>query len=1026
MSRGDIARAAIRRPLYPWLLVVACLFGGLWGIETVGRLENPAFPIKNAYVITPYAGASALEVEQEVTDRIEAALQEVPYLEVITSRSVPGRSEVLVEVIETYDDDDLPQIWDELRRRVQEAGSRLPPGAGPSLVEDDFGDVYGILYAVRAPGYEAADIRAMARHLSARIKLVPGVAKVAVAGTPEEEVHVELSQAQLVRLGLPVDAVFAAIGNENAVVDAGSVTIGSRRLRVAPELAYGSVDAIRALRIGRPGTTEFVSLGDIASVRRGPVDQPRELLRHDGERVFTLGVSITGGQNVVEVGDAVEARLAELLEALPVGVEAAPIHEQHEVVRGAIQAFLVNLLLSVATVAGTLCVFMGWRAGTVVGSVLLLTILGTIGLMSALDIELQRISLGALMIAMGMLVDNAIVVAEGMVTGVEQGDAPEDAAAFAVGRTAYPLLGATVIGLLAFAPIGLSAGDTGQFLNTLFWTVAIALLLSWLLAITVVPMLGALLLRAAAPGSGGEQGLVRPYRALLGLALRHRGRAATAVLLVSGATILAFGQVEQSFFPRTNSPLFHVDYLLPEGTDLRATAADLVDVEQRLLADADIDSVTSFIGVGAARYTATQRPEQPNPALAQLVVRVAELERMDAVMARVKADITALRPDAQVLVYRLEFSPGGTSKIEARFQGANPDRLRALGDAALAVYREHGLVDRKLDWRQRELQIVPRYDASRARLTGVSRADLSGAFAYSTSGVRIGLYRERDDLLPIVARAPQRERLDYERVGDRMIWSPGQQRYVPLAQVVSGIDVVAGDSRILRRQRIRTLTVQANAPPGRNLEAAFAEIRPAIEAMPLPPGYALEWGGEHESSAEAREKLGATIPPAFGLMFLITVLMFGRLRQPLVIWLTVPMVIGGVALSLLAADMPFTFPASLGLLSLAGMLIKNCIVLVDEIDKRLAEQGMGAETLVSASASRLRPVMLASGTTIAGMSPLLGDEFFAEMAMAIMGGLAFTTLLTLVAVPVFYGVSLGRRLSTVPAGGAPRATQSEV
>ena len=1010
MISGGLARAAIRRPLYPWLLVVACLLGGLWGIETVGRLENPQFPVKNAYVITPYAGATALEVEQEVTDRIEEALQEVPYLEVITSRSVPGRSEVLVEVIETYNNADLPQIWDEMRRRVQEAAFRMPPGAGPSLVEDDFGDVYGILYAVRTPGYAASEVRDMARALSARLKLVQGVAKVAVTGLPEEEVHVELSQARLVRLGIPVDAVFAAIGNENAVIDAGSLALGSRRLRMAPELAYDSVDAIRALRIGRPGTTEFVSLGDVARVRRGPVEMPREILRHNGERVFTLGISVTAGQNVVDVGDAVQSRLDALLKTMPVGVEAAPVHEQHEVVRTAISAFLVNLLLSVATVAGTLCVFMGWRAGTVVGSVLLLTILGTIALMSAFGIELQRISLGALMIAMGMLVDNAIVVAEGMVTGVEEGKTPEDAAAFAVGRTAYPLLGATVIGLLAFAPIGLSAGDTGQFLNTLFWTVAIALMLSWLLAVTVVPMLGALLLAEQSEPQAEGGRLQAPYRGLLAAALRHRWRAATLVLLVSGATIYAFGHVKQSFFPRTNSPLFHIDYLLQEGTDLRATAADLVDVEARLVADPDVRSVTSFIGIGATRYTATQRPEQPNPALAQLVVRVADLERMDAIMARLKSEVAALRPDAEVLVYRLEFSPGGTSKIEARFQGEDPDVLRGLGEQAMATYRAYGMVDRKLDWRQRELQIVPRYDAQRAQQTGVSRADLARALAYSTSGVPIGLYREADDLLPIVARAPQRERVDYEQVADRMIWSPGQQQYVPLAQVVGRIDLVPEDSRILRRQRIRTLTAQGNAPPGRNLEAAFAEVQPVIEAIPLPQGYTLEWGGEYESSAEAREKLGATIPPAFGLMFLITVLMFGRLRQPLVIWLTVPMVVGGVALALLAADMPFTFPASLGLLSLAGMLIKNCIVLADEIDKRMAEQGVHPDTLVRASASRLRPVLLASVTTIAGMSPLLGDEFFAEMAMAIMGGLAFTTLLTLVAVPVFYGVSLGRRL----------------
>lgn len=1015
VTRFNIATASIDNPLYPWMLIAACLFGGLWGIDTVGRLENPEFPMKHAYVITPYPGASAVEVEQEVTDPMEAALQELPYLDIMTSKSVPGRSEIQIELLEEYGDDRLPQIWDELRRRVGEARLSLPPGALTPLVEDDFGDIYGILYAISAPGYSAGDIHDISRYISSRLKLVPGVGKVTTSGEPREAVYVELNQEQLVRMGLPSDAVFRSIGAENSIVDAGSVAYDGRRLRVAPELAFDSVESVRNLRIGRPGSTEFVSLGDVASVSRGPVEVPPQIIHFNGEDVFTIGVSVTAGQNVVDVGEAVAQRLGEILANAPLGVEAHAVHEQHVVVDESIQTFLKNLMISVMTVVGALCLFMGWRAGTVVGSVLLLTVLGTLAMMSLLEIELQRISLGALMIAMGMLVDNAIVIAEGMVVGVEQGQRPEDAAAAAVKRTQYPLLGATIIGLLAFGPIGLSNDNTGHFLRSLFQVVSLSLLLSWVLAISVVPLLGSKLLKAR-PGVVAKDTYggwaYAPYRRLLQLGLRRRWSTALGILGITVVCLWSFGFVKQGFFPSTNSPLFYLDFYLPEGTDIRATEEEVKGVETLILADPAVADVTSFIGRGMTRYTATLRPEQPNPALAQIIIRVNDLAEMDAAMERVKTRVTQDWPDAQLQVFRAEFTPGGTSKIEARFMGPDPDVLRELGETALDIYLKHELVDRKLDWRQRELQIIPRFDEDRARIAGMSRSDLYNGIAYATTGISIGLFRERDKLLPIIARAPQTERAELETMADRLIWSPGQQRYVPVAQVVHGFELMPADSRILRRQRIRTLTAQANAPPGQNVARVFASMRADVEAIPLPAGYELEWGGEYESSGEATTTLSQKIPMAYALMFLITVLMFGKLRQPIVIWLTVPMVPCGVALSLLAADMSFTFPAFLGLLSLTGMLIKNCIVLVDEIDKQLAEATHPSlDTVVNASVSRLRPVMLATGTTIAGMSPLLADAFFAEMAACIMGGLAFATLLTLIAVPVFYRIALGAHLT---------------
>ncbi len=1014
MSELNVARLSIEYPLYPWLIILACLFGGVWGIDAVGRLEDPPFPLKHAYVITAYPGASAEEVEQEVTDVIEAALQELPHIKELTSKSLAGRSDVQVEVKEEFGEDEVQQIWDELRRRVAEAAQRLPPGAATPLVEDDFGDVYGMLYAVSAPDYSEAEIRDMARYLATSLNTVPQVGKVQVSGVPEEAVFLELDQQQLVRLGLPLESVLQSIGAENTVVPTGAVEYGGRRLRIAPVVAFDSVAALEDTRIGRPGSVEMVRLGDIARISRGAVEQPAQIIRHRGERVFTVGVSVVDDANVVDVGRAIDARVRGLVRNLPVGVEVSAIYAQSAVVQTALDEFLTNLALSVLTVMAALWVFMGWRAGTVVGSVLLLTVLGTLGLMAMAGIELQRISLGALMIAMGMLVDNAIVVTEGMVTSVQRGLAAGDAAAYSVRRTQLPLLGATIIGIAAFGPIGLADDSAGHFLRSLFQVVAISLLLSWLLAVTVVPLLGSRLLQARAPGLGTDPYAgsgYGAYRRFVRASLRHAWLATVVLAAITASCLYGFGYVKQGFFPTTNSPLYFVDLWLPQGTDVHATAAEAERLESLVAADVAVTAVTSFIGQGATRFAATTRPELPNPAYLQMVVRVDDSGNIDSSMRRVAALLYESSVDAEVTVRRTEFTPSGTSKIEARFSGPDARVLRSLAERALDSYLEHGLIDRKTNWRQREITLVPRFDEARARQAGISRVEVAQALAFTSDGLRIGLFRDGDKVIPIVARAPLAERLDLQGIEDRQVWSPSQQAYVPLTQVVSGLDVVAQDSMIFRRDRIRTIAALANPPIGHNATRAFERVRGDVEAIPLLPGYRLEWGGEYEASLEANTTLTSRIPMAFGIMLLVTVLMFGKVRQALVIWLTVPMIVCGVVVSLLVTDLSFTFPSFLGFLSLAGMLIKNCIVLVDEIDKRLAEQDWTLETVAQASVSRLRPVLLAAGTTIAGMSPLLRDAFFREMAVCIMGGLAFATLLTLVAVPVFYRIAMGRRLS---------------
>ena len=1009
-----IARFSIERPLYPWLLAVVCMVGGWYGIENVGRLEDPAFPIKMVLVVTEYPGASAREVEQEVTDVIEAALQQLPYIEKITSKSLTGRSEVTVELQEQWGVEETPQIFDELRRRVREAERALPPGSGVPLVEDDFGDVFGVLYAVAAAGYSDAEQRDVARRIVTTLEGVEGVAKVVATGLQQEAIFVEIDHARLVRLGLPIEQLFASIGTENRVVPAGTLTIADRRLRIAPEIGFDSVDAVANMRIGRPGSTEILRLGDIARVVREQVEVPTHRIRHDGEDVFVIGVSVVPGLNVVKVGAAVDAALADVTDLLPLGVTVTPIYAQHAVVDEAVRTFLTNLLLSVGTVVLALCVFMGWRAGTVVGVVLLLTVAGTLLVMSFAGIELQRISLGALMIAMGMLVDNGIVVAEGMLVGVRLGMAPADAAERAVERTKFPLLGATVIGVMAFAPISLSDDNSGHFLVSLFQVVAIALLLSWLLAVTLVPLLGSYVLRVgkAVDESALYDGVMyAPYRGLLWFGLRRPWLTTAVIVAITGACIWAFQFVKPGFFPSTNTPLFYVHAWHPEGTDIHATIASAHDVEQALAEMDGVNSVTSFIGRGPPRFMTIINPEQPNPAYAQYVVRVEDVSEMNAAMQIAKNRIETAVPGAHVRVTRSEFTPGGSWKIEARFSGPNPEVLRRLAERALDVYLEHDLVDRTTDWRQPALALVPQFDDVGARSAGITREQLSQALAFATEGVQVGLYRERDKLLPIVARAPRDERSDAQALTGRLVWSPSQQQHIPMSQIVSGFELVPENATIYRRNRMPTISALANAQLGFNPTRTLERISGDVEALELPAGYRFEWGGEFEANQEANDSLTVHIPTALGIMFLITVLMFGQLRQPIVIWLTVPMIVCGVVVGLVATNLSFTFPSFLGFLSLVGMLIKNCIVLVDEIDKRLMEQGASLRVMLIASVSRLRPVMLAAGTTIAGMAPLLADAFFREMAVCIMSGLAFATLLTLVAVPVFYRIALGRTVS---------------
>lgn len=1004
----DIARLSIERALYTWILILVCLFGGIWGFLTVGKLEDPSFSIPSALINTTYPGASAIEVEEEVTERLERAIQELEQIDVIRSVSVPGRSEIEVEIDSSYRAAEFPQIWDELRRKINDTQMLLPEGAGPSIVNDDFGEVFGLFYAVTAIGYNAREIDEIARFLQRELLTVNGVARVELAGTEDEHIYLDIAQDRLVSLGIPVEQLINTIQTENAVTDAGSLRIANQQVRIMTDASPDTVRSIESIRIGQPGSTEQIYLGDVADVYRAPADIPEQIIRRDGQNAFTLAVAGVSTDNIIEVGAAVEAHLDNLTYRLPLGIEIQPIYEQHHVVDDAINSFFINLIMAAVIVICTFWVFMGWRIAITIGSTLILTVTGTLFFMGVFSIDMQRISLGALLIAMGMLVDNAIVVAEGMTINIKKGMDAKKAASVATRKTQWPLLGATVIGIMAFSSIAFSDDVTGEFLISLFLVILISLALSWLLAITVTPLVGYYLLRNVKEDSEDDpyKGKVyRGYRSLLDKALHIRGLSIGSLVVLTLICAWAFRFIPQSFFPPSETPILFVNYQLPQGTDIRATADDVKELESYIMQRDEVTAVTSFVGRGASRFMLTYSPEQPNSGYAQLIILTKDNDRLETLRDHLQDTLPGQFPDADIRLQRLMFGPGSGAEVEARLSGHDIQQLRELAEQARDMMHDEPLLRYiRHDWRQPSLGVRPLYNEERGRQLGIQRDELAQALQFASSGVTVGQYREGYNLLPIIARAPGYERDNVALLPDRMIWSNSQQSFVPMTQLIDEFQTVTEESLVRRYQRVRTVTVMADSVPDATSAQAQEAIEKRFEALELPVGFSLNWGGDFESSNDAQTELMKDLPVSLLIMLFVSILLFSRLRQPAIIWAVVPMAICGVVIGLLLTGLPFSFTATLGMLSLSGMLMKNAIVLVDEIDIRMASDDDKYSALLDASVSRLRPVLLTAGTTSLGMLPLLWDPFFASMAVTIIGGLTFASVLTLVAVPVLYSL----------------------
>ena len=1016
----SLPRAAIDNAKFVWFAVLVLIVGGVAAFFSLGQLEDPEFTIKTAVIVTPYPGASPAEVEQEVTERIELKLQEIKEIDFLESQSRAGLSSITVEIQSKYWADRLPQIWDNLRRKIRDVESTLPPGAGRPMINDDFGDVFGLLLAVTSDGFSYKELKNYADFLKRELSLSEGVGRVDLWGDRDRVIYFEAREETLANLGISEQTLRNTIKNQNAVVDAGRVNLGDYRMRIAPTGAFTSPQDIGDLVIRptaldaaqhakRPGN-ELLRLREIGLIREDYVDPPETLMRFNGETAIGLSISFQSGVNVVKVGEAVDARLAELIASFPVGIEISKVHWQSDDVDNAVKSFLVSLAQAVGIVLIVLTVTMGLRMGIIIGSGLLLTILATFILLAVLGIDLQRMSLGALIIALGMMVDNSIVVADGATVRMAQGMDRVKAAIEAAGRPALSLLAATFVAVMAFYPIFASVESAGEYCRTLFSVVAIALLMSWVISMTVTPLQCVAMLKIpkSDAGSSFDTGIFAVYRKFLRAAIRARYLTIAVALAALVASGIAFGSVTQLFFPTSAMTKFMVDYYAPEGTRIEAVSAAVENIERHLETDKRVTGVASFIGAGPPRFYLPVDPEPANPSYAQIIVNVDDYLQIPNITKSLAEWVTKNQPEAMIFSRQFGVGPSNTWTFEARIIGpadADPLELRRIGDRALSILDQHPWTKvARTDWRERVWTTVPEYDQDRARWTGITAADVGNTTKRAYDGLNIGVYREADELIPILLRPFKENAEVLDNVDLLQVQSPLSTKPVPLAQVVRNVTPAPEDPTINRRDRRRALTVQGNAIYGVTLPTYRASVLSKFEqlAAELPPNYKLEWGGEHEDTMAAQASLTPGMVPAFAIIALIVVGLFNAYRPSLVIFLTIPFVLIGIVPSLLLTGTPFGFVALLGAMSLAGMMIKNAIILLDEINDNLAAGIDKLDAIIDAGASRLRPVALAAATTVLGVLPLLPDVFWIGLAVTLIGGMTVGTALTMVTVPVLY------------------------
>ena len=1020
----NLTALALEKRTVTYFALFLLLTAGSASFFSLGQLEDPEFSVKTAVITTSYPGASPEEVELEVTDRIEIAVQELPSVADIYSVSRAGMSVVQIDIKAEYWSDRLPQVWDQLRAKIRDIETRLPPGAGRPDIGDDFGFVYGFLLALTGDGYSDSELEDFAEATRKELGVVEGVSRAELWGVQRRVVYVDVSEQQLAAIGLSGDSIAQTLQVQNVVLDAGGVDVGTRRLRVEPTGAFTSAkdigemfvrpttfDALQQQQRPEQASGELLRIRDVATVTQGYADPPVNIMRYNGKPAIGLALANIAGGNVVHTGRNIERRMNEMLPSIPIGLEMHKVSWQADEVTAAIDSFMISLIQAIAIVLAVLTIAMGWRMGVIIGSGLLLTILATFLVMSIFGIDLQRMSLGALIIALGMMVDNSIVVADGMYTRMAQGMERKKAAIEAASAPSMPLLGATVVAVMAFYPIFASPADAGEYCRTLFTVVAIALLASWLIGMTITPLQCVDMLPEPDSADGQadpyDKAFFRGYKAFLEWALRQRVLVVAAMIGLLGVSVVGFQLVTQMFFPDAARPQMMVDFWFPEGTRVQDVSEQMKIVEDKLAEDESVRSTASFVGQGPPRFYLPVDSEAPTQSYGQIIVNVHDFRELPGLQQRMRTWAAGQPIDGMIRARLYGVGPSESWEFEARFSGpadADLGYLRELGKLGMSeLAKSPRGKDVRTDMREQVKKLVPEFSQQRGRWASVDRQDLADATKRSFDGLQIGLYREGRDLYPILLRSVDDQR-DASGLSTLQIQPSMKTETVPLGQVVDSVETRWEDPIIVRYNRRRAVTVQGSPADG----YTFPQMRAAVVenfdelADNLRPGYELYWDGEYSSTQEAQAGLLPGVVPAIVIILFIIVMLFNAFRPPVIIVLTIPFAMIGITWGLVVSGAAFGFVALLGAMSLVGMMIKNAIVLLDQVNIELAEGRSQYDAVVAAGVSRVRPVALAAATTVLGVVPLLPDTFWVGMAVTIMAGLTFGTVLTMILVPVLY------------------------
>ena len=1002
---------SIKNTIVVRFMVILLVIGGLFSYMKLGKLEDPEFKIKEALVVTLYPNADAHSVELQVTTKIEEALQKIPNIEFLQSTSKPGYSQVKIKLKESVPSKDLEQYWDKLRKKINDSRINLPIGALPPVVLDDYGAVYGIFLAVTSDGYSYSELKKYTEYITKELNSINGIAQVTQFGKPTDAIEIIIDRDKVNSMGLNTKLIATSLISENLITGGGTIDYGSLRVNLKLNNKINSTEKLENLIIFSKklpdGNDEIIRLKDIAKVERGYVEPISQKMYFNGQMSMGISLSPESGTNIVNTGKVIDEKIIELKEKLPVGIDIKKVYYQPDLVTSAINNFILNLIMSVITVVGILLLTMGMRSGLIIGANLVLSILGTLIFMLAMKIDMQRVSLGSFIIAMGMLVDNSIVIVDGVLVRRNQGMSMEDALKESTHKPALPLLGATFIAAIAFLPAYLMASYTGEYVSSSFWVIGISLMLSWVLCLTQTPVYCKLYLEnePIKEPSEREKKFYSKVHSLLEYLLDRKKSTLSFMAMALFVSGVIFIQIPKTFFPDSDKKGFTISLWAPEGSKIEVVEKATNELGKYLSENKNVTNVVETIGSSPARYYVCTIPELPNSAYGEIIVSVDKLKNLENV-ANSALDY-ANKNLAGIVVGAKKYPNGVPTQypIEIAFSGQDPKILRDLANEAMEIIKKHPDVSNvKTDWRNKILTWNGDYSQSKGLRGNITPIDVTTGLMRTTTGMPIGKIEENDNSLAVILKETKDSSNDINDIGQTPIWG-ATLKSEPLSGVLNKEFLSFEEGQIWRRNRVRTITVQCDVPMGVIAEEVRRDFKEEIENIKLPKGYTMTWFGEHHEQVKNFIALMSEVPLTLIIMFTICVLLFASVKIPMIIFSALPFAMIGIAPGLFLTGKSFGFMSTIGFVSLSGMMIKNMIVLVDEINYEINILKKDKFTaLVDSAVSRMRSVALAALTTILGMIPLLWDPLYGDMAATIIFGLFVSTVLTLFVFPVGYGL----------------------